>query len=45
MAGGALLGVLDLDSPRKARFDDQDTHGLERLVAILMAAPNTPGRE
>jgi GAF domain-containing protein len=35
---GELLGVLDLDSPLLARFDEQDQRGLERLVTILMAA-------
>jgi L-methionine (R)-S-oxide reductase len=28
-----LLGVLDLDSPQLARFDDGDAEGLNRLVA------------
>jgi L-methionine (R)-S-oxide reductase len=29
-AGGALLGVFDLDSPVPARFDAEDQQGLER---------------
>jgi GAF domain-containing protein len=33
-----LLGVLDLDSPRKGRFDDEDRIGCERLVQILVEA-------
>lgn len=33
---GALLGVLDIDSPRLARFDEQDRDGLEQFVAILL---------
>jgi GAF domain-containing protein len=33
-----LLGVLDLDSPLLGRFDEQDQRGLEKIVAILMAA-------
>lgn len=33
---GALLGVLDLDSPLHARFDDADARGLEALVRILV---------
>ena len=33
---GTLVGVLDVDSPRRARFDAEDRRGLERLVAILM---------
>lgn len=32
-----LLGVLDIDSPRLARFDDADRRGLERLAAIFVA--------
>jgi len=35
---GRLLGVLDLDSPRPGRFDDDDARGLERLVAVFVAA-------
>lgn len=35
---GQLLGVLDLDSPRPGRFDDEDARGLERLVAVFAAA-------
>jgi GAF domain-containing protein len=34
---GELLGVLDLDSPKLARFDEQDREGLERFVATLLA--------
>ena len=33
---GQLLGVLDLDSPRHARFDDADARGLEALVSVLV---------
>lgn len=35
-AGREVVGVLDLDSPRPARFGDEDVLGCERLVAILM---------
>jgi GAF domain-containing protein len=35
---GELLGVLDLDSPKLARFDEQDREGLEKFVATLLAA-------
>jgi len=38
LADGRLLGVLDLDSPLLARFDDVDARGLERLVAVFVAA-------
>lgn len=31
-----LLGVLDLDSPKLARFDEQDREGLEIFVATLL---------
>jgi len=31
-----LLGVLDLDSPTPARFDDQDRDGCESLVRIFV---------
>jgi L-methionine (R)-S-oxide reductase len=32
---GELLGVLDLDSPSLARFDDEDRAGIEQLVLLL----------
>jgi L-methionine (R)-S-oxide reductase len=35
IAGDRLLGVLDLDSPVKARFDADDQRGLEALAAML----------
>jgi GAF domain-containing protein len=38
MRDGAVLGVLDLDSPRRARFDDEDARGLEAIVAAFVAA-------
>jgi GAF domain-containing protein len=38
LADGRLLGVLDLDSPRLQRFDDEDARGLERLVRVLIEA-------
>ncbi|MDB5359821.1 MAG: hypothetical protein JWO51_1118 [Rhodospirillales bacterium] len=33
---GAVFGVLDLDSPRPARFDSDDQAGCEKLVAVLL---------
>jgi GAF domain-containing protein len=33
---GRLLGVLDLDSPRVARFDQEDSRGLGALVDVLL---------
>ena len=35
--GERLLGVLDLDSPTIARFDDQDAEGLNELVTVFVA--------
>ena len=32
-----LWGVLDLDSPKPARFDSDDAAGLEKLVATFLA--------
>ncbi|MEN5305403.1 GAF domain-containing protein [Pseudomonas sp. TWI628] len=34
---GRLIGVLDLDSPKLARFSEADQVGLERLAAIFLA--------
>lgn len=33
---GRLIGVLDLDSPKLARFSEADQLGLERLAAIFL---------
>ncbi len=35
---GRVLGVLDLDSPKLNRFDAADQEGLEKIVAVLLAA-------
>ncbi len=35
---GRLIGVLDLDSPLKARFDGDDATGLEALCAAIAPA-------
>jgi len=35
--GGKLIGVLDLDSPVPARFDDEDKAGLEEAVRLFLA--------
>ena len=37
LSEGRVVGVLDLDSPSLARFDDADRAGCERLAAILAA--------
>jgi GAF domain-containing protein len=34
--GDRLIGVLDLDSPVHARFDEIDARGLERFVRVLV---------
>src|SRR5688500_6959198 len=34
--GENLLGVLDIDSPRLARFDAEDQRGIERLAEIFV---------
>lgn len=36
LKNGRLLGVLDLDSPRLARFSRADQSGIEQLVAIFL---------
>lgn len=35
---GTLLGVLDLDSPKLARFDQEDKQGLEALAQAFLGA-------
>jgi len=37
VSGSRLVGVLDLDSPRRARFTDVDARGLEAFAATLAA--------
>jgi GAF domain-containing protein len=45
MAGGTLLGVLDIDSPRPARFDEADVRGLESLADLfLLSLRESSGR-
>jgi L-methionine (R)-S-oxide reductase len=39
---GRVVGVLDLDSPIKARFDHEDALGLEAVVAAFVAATDLP---
>jgi len=39
---GRLWGVLDLDSPRPARFSTDDQAGIERLVTTFVAASDLP---
>lgn len=35
---GKVVGVLDIDSPELARFDEKDKDGLQKLVEILETA-------
>ena len=37
-ADGALVGVFDLDSPRRARFDAEDQVGLEAIANAFLQA-------
>ena len=38
MEGARLLGVLDVDSPSIARFDEEDAVGLQHVAGLLVAA-------
>ncbi|HET9108903.1 MAG TPA: GAF domain-containing protein [Steroidobacteraceae bacterium] len=38
IAADRVVGVLDLDSTRPARFDEVDAQGLERLAALFLQA-------
>lgn len=38
LAGSRLIGVVDLDSPDRARFDEEDAKGIETLAALWTAA-------
>lgn len=38
LAADRVVGVLDLDSARPARFDEVDARGLERLAALFLQA-------
>jgi L-methionine (R)-S-oxide reductase len=38
ISGNRLIGVLDIDSPIRGRFDDEDRVGCERLAATFLAA-------
>jgi L-methionine (R)-S-oxide reductase len=37
LGGGAVIAVLDLDSPEPARFDAEDAAGIEAMAALLAA--------
>lgn len=36
LKGDRLIGVLDLDSPKLARFSEEDRRGMEQLAAIFL---------
>ena len=38
LRGARVIGVLDLDSPRLARFSDEDARGLEAVAAAFVDA-------
>lgn len=38
MRGGAVIAVIDLDSPEPARFDAEDARGIEALAAVIAGA-------
>ena len=38
MTGGAVVAVLDLDSPVPARFGEEEARALEQVVAVLVEA-------
>jgi L-methionine (R)-S-oxide reductase len=38
LRGSELVGVLDLDSPLRARFDEEDARGIESLAARWVTA-------
>ncbi len=38
MKDSRLIGVLDLDSPKLSRFDQEDAAGLQQLVDILLSS-------
>jgi GAF domain-containing protein len=43
LAGGELLGVLDIDSPQPARFSAEDAAGIETLAAVFLRHLPTGG--
>ena len=43
LAAGRVVGVLDLDSPVKGRFDAEDARGLEAVVAAFAAGTDLGG--
>jgi GAF domain-containing protein len=35
---GRVIGVMDLDSPKPGRFDEEDARGLEALADVFLNA-------
>jgi len=42
ISNGAVIGVLDIDSPSLNRFDAEDQAGIEALVETFTAATDLP---
>jgi len=42
VSNGAVIGVLDIDSPSLNRFDAEDQAGIEAMVETFTAATNLP---
>jgi len=42
VVGDRLVAVLDLDSPRTARFDAEDARGFAAAVQVLAAGTDWP---
>lgn len=43
VAGGRVIGVLDLDSPSPRRFDESDARALEQVVEVFIASTDVGG--
>lgn len=43
LAGGKVIGVLDIDSPLASRFDEDDREGLENFVKAMLPRLNCCG--
>ena len=37
-----VVGVMDIDSPKLSRFNEEDGAGLERLASLWIEASETP---
>ena len=42
LRSGRLLGVLDIDSPKRNRFNDEDRSGLETLAGLWVESSDYP---